>query len=170
MILKLLKKLYDNFEEILCCIMLSTMILCLMAQVLVRMTIGSSIAWTEELSRYTFLWSVYLGAALAAKRGAHVRVTAQFLWMKDNARMAFRVLADLIWIAGLLYCAFASLPVLEEGLEFPEISPTMHFTKVYVEAIIPLSFLMVAWRVVADYWIRWRNGTLKRLVRFEEDM
>ncbi|WP_298069726.1 TRAP transporter small permease subunit [uncultured Mailhella sp.] len=166
----ILKKIYDYFEEGMCCIMLSTMILCLSAQVLARMMVGTSIAWTEELSRYTFLWSVYLGAALAAKRGAHVRVTAQFLWMKDNLRMFFRVLADALWVCALLFIAFNCLPVLEEGFEFPEISPTMHFAKVWVECIIPLSFVMVAWRVVADYFIRWKNGTLNRLVRFEEDL
>ena len=166
----ILKKIYDYFEEGMCCIMLSTMILCLSAQVLARMTVGTSIAWTEELSRYTFLWSGYLGAALAAKRGAHVRVTAQFLWMKDNLRMFFRVLADALWVCALLFIAFNCLPVLEEGFEFPEISPTMHFAKVWVECIIPLSFVMVAWRVVADYFIRWKNGTLNRLVRFEEDL
>lgn len=150
--------------------MLGAMILCLSAQVLVRMTIGSSIAWTEELSRYTFLWSVYLGTALVAKRGAHVRVTAQFLWMKDNMRMFFRVLGDIIWVCMLIVVAFNSLPVIEEGFEFPEMSPTMHFAKAWVESIIPLSFVLVAWRIVADYYIRWKSGTLNGLVRFEEDV
>lgn len=150
--------------------MLGVMILCLMAQVAARMTLGTSIAWTEELSRYTFLWSVFLGAALVAKRGAHVRVTAQFLWMGDKARMVFRVIGDIIWVCFLIFIAFSSLPVIEEGFEFPEISPTMGFAKAWVESIIPLSFVLVAWRVVADYYIRWKNGTLNGLVRFEEDV
>ena len=168
--MSILKKIYDYFEEGLCCVMLSIMILCLAAQVIARMTLGTSIAWTEELSRYTFLWSVYLGAALVAKRGAHVRVTAQFLWMKDNARMVFRVLADVIWVGFLVFIAFNCLPVIEEGFEFPEISPTMGFAKAWVECIIPFSFVLVAWRIVADYYIRWKNGTLNGLVRFEEDV
>lgn len=168
--MSILKKVYDYFEEGLCCIMLGVMILCLMAQVAARMTLGTSIAWTEELSRYTFLWSVFLGAALVAKRGAHVRVTAQFLWMGDKARMVFRVIGDIIWVCFLIFIAFSSLPVIEEGFEFPEISPTMGFAKAWVESIIPLSFVLVAWRVVADYYIRWKNGTLNGLVRFEEDV
>ena len=168
--MSILNKVYDYFEEGLCCIMLSAMILCLMAQVAARMTLGTSIAWTEELSRYTFLWSVFLGAALVAKRGAHVRVTAQFLWMGDKARMFFRVIGDIIWVCFLVFIAFSSLPVIEEGFEFPEISPTMGFAKAWVESIIPLSFVLVAWRVVADYYIRWKNGTLNGLVRFEEDV
>lgn len=168
--MSILKKIYDYFEEGLCSIMLGTMILCLTAQVLARMTLGTSIAWTEELSRYSFLWSVYCGAALVAKRGAHVRVTAQFLWMKDNMRMVFRIIGDIIWVCALLFIAFNCLPVIEEGFEFPEMSPTMHFAKAWVECIIPLSFVLVAWRIMADYYIRWKNGTLTGLVRFEEDV
>ncbi len=168
--MSILRKIYAYFEEGLCCVMLGAMILCLTAQVICRMTLGTSIAWTEELSRYTFLWSVYLGVALVAKYGAHVRVTAQFLWMKAPARLAVRMITDVLWIAALLFTAFCSLPVIEEGFEFPEISPTMHFAKAWVETIIPLSFVLTAWRIVEGYWKRWRSGTLYELVRFEEEV
>ena len=166
--MNILKKIYDNFEEGMCAIMLGAMILCLIGQVSVRMTLGSSIAWTEELSRYTFLWSVYLGAALVAKRGGHVRVTAQFLWMSDPWRLGIRIFTDLIWICGLIFVAFNSLPVIEEAFEFPEMSATMHFAKAWVECIIPFCFVLVCWRIVSDYYVRWKEHNLFSLVRFEE--
>ena len=168
--MSILKKIYDYFEEGLCTIMLSVMILCLSAQVIIRMTLGSSIAWTEELSRYSFLWTVYLGAALVAKKCAHVRVTAQFLKLTDKGRLFFRILADGVWVCALLFIAWNILPVIEEGFEFPEVSPTMHFAKVWVECIIPFSFVLIAWRVVTDYYTRWKEGSLHKLVRFEEDV
>ena len=166
--MSILKKIYDNFEEGMCCSMLAIMILCLCAQVIVRMTLGSSIAWTEELSRYSFLWSVYTGTALAAKRGAHVRVTAQFLWMNDGPRLFFRIITDIIWVGALLFVAFQSLPVIEDGFDFPEMSPTMHFAKAWIECLIPSSFVVASFRIVEDYIRRIRSGTLSGLVRFEE--
>ncbi|MBQ3893618.1 MAG: TRAP transporter small permease [Mailhella sp.] len=168
--MNILKKLYDNLEEIVCSATLAVMILCLSAQVLVRMCAGSSIDWTEELSRYTFIGTVFLGAALAAKRCAHVRVTAQFLWMNDKWRMFFRVFIDAVWVACLLYVSWNCIPVLIEDFEFPEISPTMNFAKAWVEMVIPGSFTLAAFRIVMDYVKRWRNGTLNKLVRFEEDV
>ncbi len=168
--MNILKKLYDNFEEIVCSITLGVMILCLSAQVIVRMVLGSSIDWTEELSRYTFIASVFLGAALAAKRCAHVRVTAQFLWMNDSWRLFFRILIDLVWVCCLLYVSWNCVPVIIDDFEFPEMSPTMHFAKAWVECVIPASFTLAAFRIVADYWKRWRSGTLTALVRFEEDI
>ena len=70
------KQLYDNFEEGACALFVAVMVLCLFLQVAMRIAVGSSLAWTEELSRYSFLWAVYVGAALAVKRGGHVRITA----------------------------------------------------------------------------------------------
>ena len=98
---------------------------------------GSSIAWTEELSRYSFLWAVYVGAALAVKRGGHVRITAQFMCLSTKWRLVFRVLGDIIWIAFSLYVAWIGVECIEEGLYYPEVSPTLGIVKAWVESIIP---------------------------------
>lgn len=92
------KQLYDNFEEGACALFVAVMVLCLFLQVAMRIAVGSSLAWTEELSRYSFLWAVYVGAALAVKRGGHVRITAQFMFLPTRWRLVFRAVGDIIWI------------------------------------------------------------------------
>ena len=145
------KQLYDNFEEGACALFVAVMVLCLFLQVAMRIAVGSSLAWTEELSRYSFLWAVYVGAALAVKRGGHVRITAQFMFLPTS-----------------LYVAWIGLACIEEGLYYPEVSPTLGVVKAWVECIIPFSFVLVSWRIVEEYVVRWRNGTLGELVRYEE--
>ena len=136
------KQLYDNFEEGACALFVAVMVLCLFLQVAMRIAVGSSLAWTEELSRYSFLWAVYVGAALAVKRGGHVRITAQFMFLPTRWRLVFRAVG--------------------------EVSPTLGVVKAWVECIIPFSFVLVSWRIVEEYVVRWRNGTLGELVRYEE--
>lgn len=165
----LLKKLYDNFEEYACALFIGIMILCLILQVLVRAFVGSSIAWTEELSRYSFLWTVYMGTALAVKHGAHVRITAQFLPMSTRPRLFFRILSDSLWVIFCLFFAWTGLDVIKEGFEFPEISPTLYIYKAWVEAIIPFGFVLMAWRLIEQYISKIRTGTLDTLVKYEED-
>lgn len=94
----LFKKLYDNFEEYVCAALVLLMVFCLALQVVMRIFTGSSFAWTEELSRYSFLWAVFVGAALAVKRGGHVRITAQFGHLGVRARLFFRILGDAVWV------------------------------------------------------------------------
>ena len=163
------KKCYDNFEEYVCAGLVFLMIFCLVLQVVMRIFTGSSFAWTEELSRYSFLWAVFVGAALAVKRGGHVRITAQFGRLGLKARLFFRVLGDAVWIAFNIYFITVCWETIQEGLEYPEISPTLGVVKGHVEMIIPFCFLLVSWRIVEQYWKHWRVGTLAGLVNYEEN-
>ena len=164
----MLRKIYNNFEEYFCAFTMGIMVMCLMIQVLIRVFAGSSLAWTEELSRYSFLWTVYLGIAVVAKRGAHVRVTAQFMLAPKKVQLGFRALADLIWVGFTLYIAYVSWTVIKDSMEFPEISPTLQIAKHWVELIIPAGFIIMSWRVIEFWLINLKNGTLDELVRDEE--
>lgn len=166
--MSILRNIYDNFEEYACSLFVGVMIACLTLQVAMRIFTGSALAWTEELSRYSFLWAVYVGAALAVKRGGHVRITAQFSRLSVKWRLVFRVLGDLIWIGFNIFLVLESVEVIKEGLEFPEISPTLGVVKSWVEMIIPFGFLLMSWRIVEQYRAHWKAGTLDQLVKYEE--
>lgn len=165
---QVLRKIYDNFEEIVCTFFVAVMIFALSTQTIWRVFTGSSFAWTEELSRYSFIWAVFLAAALAVKRSAHVRITAQFSFMSLRARMAVRIFADLVWIGFNIFFVFVCWDTIQEGLEFPEISPTLQVVKAKIEMILPFSFLLTSFRIIEDYWRHYRAGNLLDLVRYEE--
>lgn len=163
-----LRMFYDNFEEWTSAFLVGVMILCLVIQVFIRFAFGSALAWTEELSRYSFIWAVYVGAALCVKRRIHVRITAQFIKLDTNWRLFFLLLCDSIWIIFNIFIVINSVQVILDGLDFPEISPTLGIVKSWVEAIIPFSFALMSWRLVEQYYSHWKNGTLAELVKFEE--
>ena len=79
---------------------------------------GSALAWTEELSRYCFIWTVYIGMSLATKRLAQVRITAQFLKMPLKMRLFFRILSDMICVAFNVMIAWYAWEVIRENYEF----------------------------------------------------
>jgi TRAP-type C4-dicarboxylate transport system permease small subunit len=43
-------------------------------QVLLRYVFNSPVAWIEEISRYLFVWIVFLGSAVAFRSGTHIKV------------------------------------------------------------------------------------------------
>ena len=162
--LRFIGKIYDNFEEAFCALTMGIMVACLMIQVGVRWTTGAGMAWTEELSRYSFIWTVFIGAALVAKHGSHVRISAQFMLMPIKVRLAFRFFTDLMWVGFNLYFAWLSWQVISGGLAFPEYSPVLGIVRGYVEMIIPLGFVLMSWRILEGYIRRWRQGNLTELV------
>lgn len=166
--MRFIKHLYDNFEEYVSALCMATMIFALVVQTVWRVFTGSSFAWTEELSRYAFIWGVFFAVALAVKRGAHVRITAQFMPFGTGVRLFFRFLSDLLWIGFNVFFVCVCWDTIQEGFEFPEMSPTLHIVKAKIEMIIPASFLLTSWRIVEDYFRHWRAGTLADMVRYEE--
>ena len=165
--MRIVKKLYDNFDEYCCVAAVALMIVCLALQIVFRAAVGGGLSWSEELSRYSFIWAVFLGMSLAAKRLAHVRITAALLLLPLKARLLVRMGTDALWIAFSLYIAFHGLELLREGLEFPEMSPTLGIVKAWVEAIIPFCFFLTPWRIVEQYCRNIHRGTLLELVRDE---
>jgi TRAP-type C4-dicarboxylate transport system permease small subunit len=156
--------LYDNLEELLAVACVGAMVACLSIQVGVRWITGSGLAWSEELSRVTFLWTVFCAAPLVAKQCAHVRITAQFLILPPKYRLVVRAFTDALWIVCNLLIAWWCSEVIKGGLEYPELSPTLHIVRSYVEMIIPASFVLMSWRIAEGYVVRWRQGTLLELV------
>jgi TRAP-type C4-dicarboxylate transport system permease small subunit len=67
----MMRKLYDNLEEIAGSALL--IVLCLVAtlQVVGRYLFATPLAWTEEFATIIFAWLVFVGCALALKKREH---------------------------------------------------------------------------------------------------
>lgn len=55
-------------------IILATMVLLVFLNAVMRYFFDSGITWSEELSRYSFVWLVFFGAVVAFKERAHIIV------------------------------------------------------------------------------------------------
>ncbi len=163
----ILKKFFADFEEGACMVLVATMVFALTLQVLMRFVFSSSLAWTEELSRYSFIWSVYMGGVLAVKHSQHVRITAQFMVLSPKCRVAVLLFTDTVWFLANLFIAYQSAKVLGDAFEFPEVSPTLGIVKGYVEAMLPASFLLMNLRLVIRYWHLVKNRELMTLAKID---
>jgi TRAP-type transport system small permease protein len=57
--------------EWLCILLLAVITLDLLLGVYSRYILGRTFVWYDEVARASFMWLVFLGAALAVRRGAH---------------------------------------------------------------------------------------------------
>lgn len=70
-----MKKLFIKFEEImLVCILFSISFL-LLLQIIARYIFQSSFPWSEELVRYLFIWSTFIGIPYCIKEGTSLKIT-----------------------------------------------------------------------------------------------
>ncbi len=72
-----MKKILDMIEKYslaVIIILFSVMVFSIFLQVVLRYVFNMGNSWAEELARYSFVWLVLLGAAVAVRRGRHMRI------------------------------------------------------------------------------------------------
>ncbi len=138
----------DNFESYVCQILLSFFVVILFLQIALRVCFNYVIPWSEEISRFAFVWFVFFGAAYAARLAAHNRVTIQFkLFPKIVQDISF-ILTDIIWIIFNLILIKKSIEIIQDLTEFPFMSPALQWSMAYVYWIFPISFALMTIRII----------------------
>jgi len=56
-------------------VLLGVAVLVVLMQIILRFGFNNPRAWAEEVSRYLFIWMVFIGCGIATARGSHIRVT-----------------------------------------------------------------------------------------------
>ena len=135
-------------EKYIAAFLLAFLTILLSIQVFVRYVIGGGLAWTEELSRYTFVWSIYFGCILATKEDKHIRMTAQFLLLPKKAEPIIIIISDIIWIAFNAIVAIFGFRYVISFLRFPYISQTMGFNLIWVYTIVPIAYTLMMTYVI----------------------
>lgn len=94
-----------NGIQILLGLMLAIMIALVFLNVILRFFFNSGLVWSEELSRYVFVYVVYLGAIVAMKENSHLGVDTFIKNIPEKLKWIFYVLGRLIIVAvmGILF-------------------------------------------------------------------
>ena len=81
----------------------------LFVNVVLRYGFGYGISWAEEVTRYTMLWTVFVGAGVIAREGTHVSMEAFFnLWPEKARRIGF--------LAINIFCIVTIMAILSFGM------------------------------------------------------
>jgi TRAP-type C4-dicarboxylate transport system permease small subunit len=136
----------------------------LAVQVFTRFVLRTGVSWSEELSRYMFVWSIYFGCILAAKEDKHIRVTAQLMFLSERKKAWLISISDIIWVIFNGLVAFFGLTYILSMFEYPFYSQTMGFNLVWMYAIVPLSYALMGIYVVILIYKRIRDLLKKEKV------
>ncbi len=87
-------------------VFLACAVVLMSAQVILRFGFNAHQAWAEEVDRYLFIWSVYLGATIALMRGTHIRVLFIVDRFGPKGEMVSQWLTRVIGIAAFAFTAY----------------------------------------------------------------
>lgn len=116
-------------------------------QVAMRYLFASPNPWTEELSRFAFIWLSFIGAALATRNGIHFALDSVVAWLSPGtrARVASAVTATVSVLLLVLLGLGAALAH-EARLER---SPALDVPMIWVYAALPVSSALMLLHLAA---------------------
>ena len=82
--MKKLFNFYNKIEEYLLVYSLVFNVILVFSQVIMRSIFNLSLSWSEELSRYIFIWQIWLGTSIAIKEDKHINVELIYQIVKSK--------------------------------------------------------------------------------------
>ena len=147
---KFLQK-YDKFEEYLLIGSLVFNVLLIFSQIFMRTIFNYSLSWTEELSRYIFIWQTWLGTSIALKYKQHIRVEILInIFKKAKNKKILEISVNLIWIAFSIFLLCAGSLLCRSMITRNVLSSGMRIPLVFIYSCLPISSLIVLIRLIND--------------------
>jgi len=141
----MMKKMLDRYQSLLRWLMVAsvaTLMVPITMQVISRYTqLIPSYIWTEELSRFVFIWMVMLGAMIALRDGTHFDVD---VWpaLKPRPNAMLRIASN------LLILVFAGVYVYW-GIAFVQFG----WNQSSELAELPMTYIFIAWPLAGVTWV-----------------
>src|SRR4051812_7143000 len=128
--------------EIPAALLVTAEIVILFAGVVARYALHRPLIWSDELASILFLWLAMLGAAVAFRRGEHMRMTA----VVASARPATRAYLDVVaTVAALAFLVMIAWPAWEYAYEESYITtPALQIQNSWRAAALPVGIGLMA--------------------------
>lgn len=120
----------------------AAMFLVVVAQVFFRYVLNASLVWAEEAARYLLVLTTFLGASVAMRRGAQMRITAFLGLLAPGPLRAVELVAQST--ACLVYAVLVWYGAALARENFTQASPAMRIPLGWVYLMIPAAGVLLA--------------------------
>jgi len=117
------------------------------AEVFFRYVLNSSIYFSEELSRFAFIWAGFLAASLAVRQGGHVAVTILVERAPDTLRRGAALVAKALTLLLLGVVTVTGASVLPD--QWGQQTSTLGFSVFWFYLAVPVGAALAALQVLA---------------------
>lgn len=112
------------------------MIIAITMQIVFRVFFDA-LSWSEEAARYLLVWSTFLGATMAYKRGMHIAVTFLVEAFPPAAGKAMKIISHLL--AAAFFVIIISYGIKYMQMQSTQVSASLRIPMKYIYFIIPFA-------------------------------
>lgn len=152
--MKIMKWLDRHLEETLLLIMLCAMTVIMGVQVTARYIFGSSLSWSEEITRFLFICSGFLSASFCIKRGLSVKIDQLVNLLPGKGVHIFRLISYSIQLILFSYLIPFAWKYVMSGMESGQLSPACGIPMYLVQSFTVISFVLCVIRLMQKWLYR----------------
>lgn len=145
----------DEYLAVSIAVVLATL---LTAQVVLRFGFSLGFAWIEEIARVLFVWLIFLGAVVAMRDHAHIRVTLGLWPLPEVWRSRVELIGDIALFAFCVATAWYGALLVASTVELQFRLQATGISMFWPYIIMPASFALQAVRLVLWHWRRVKQG------------
>ena len=150
---KVLSWLNDSLEEFLMVISLILMTVIMGIQVFSRYVLGASLSWSEELTRYIFVWAGFLSVSYCTKKCVSIKIEQFVAMFPKRGKALFKLVNHTFELIFFFYLMPFAVQYLMSAVESGQVSPACQIPMYYVQAAPLVSFLLVSVRIMQRWYI-----------------
>lgn len=160
--MKVLKWLDDNLEETLMGISLWAIVIIMGLQVIMRYIFKQSIPWSEEMSRYFFIWLTFVGISYAVHNNSHIRLDiVETLFPK--LRKPLEYIGDIVFFIFCIYMLKPGLSVITFLKTSNQLSPALQTPMYLVYISLLVGLFLTIFRLLQKYIKRFMIRNVKEV-------
>ncbi len=144
-------------------LLMSGMVVIVSAQVWCRFILNDPLSWSEEASRYLFVWISFMGAAAGVRYQVHLGIDLMEKILPAGSYRIAVIIVNLIiqvFLLMIIYWGFKILGV----IQFQE-SPSMHISMRYPYMAVPVGSIFMFINSLRVTVAAIQNRTMDREVR-----
>lgn len=145
-------------EKLIIALFMITMCLLIFVQVVSRYVFGDSVTWTEELSRYMFIWLVFLTIGVGFKENKHISIDIVLDLFPKIIQKAIRQITYLAMLGlSALFVWEGYILVLQMQM-YGQTSPNLEIPMWWVYLSLPVGFLLSVVRLIQASFKLWMHN------------
>ena len=147
-VIKILKWLEKNFEISILLVMLVVISTLMFINVVLRYCFHSNIVWADEVCRYCFIITGFVGLGYCLRHNKLIRMEAVKQKLPYRGQCLLDAFIDLLMAVYFVYFFVNSFPIIKKAAVGKMVSPILYFPMAILYGICVFCYLLAAVRAV----------------------
>lgn len=124
--MKKIINIYNEIEERFCTYTFLIVVVLIFVQVVGRYVFGNAPTWSEELSRYLYVWECWVGVSLTQRENRHITLTFLIDTFPTKIRRISDIIAWILTVGTAAVLAYYGFELVAFSMQHGNLSPSLH--------------------------------------------